>query len=167
MKAFMDLGKRLSSALADFDSKSRLAAPVTSCNFMEFSEPVQRKALINLRERLSSALAAGFDSKSPLPASAEEFGGVATEQRNIYLPGAYAKPNTTVLVKHIPTCYTQKCLQAELQALGFSGCYDFIHLLNRKRGTAIMGFKAFINFTCHAAATRAMKVFSSHVWQKF
>jgi len=66
---------------------------------------------------------------------------------------------TTVMLRNIPNNYDRDSLVELIEAHGFAGHYDFLYLPLDFKSRVAIGY-AFLNFTSHAAATRAFDVFS-------
>ncbi|CAJ1435311.1 unnamed protein product [Effrenium voratum] len=60
---------------------------------------------------------------------------------------------TTVMIRNVPSRYTQQKLMREINSLGFLGQYDFFYLPVQPHGRGNRGF-AFVNFICPEAAER-------------
>lgn len=75
-------------------------------------------------------------------------------------------PPTTVMIRNIPNRYRQKQFMAELNDLGFGGCYDFLYLPMDRSTEANVGY-AFVNFTDAEYAERALVIFKEYRFSKF
>eukprot|EP00929_Paragymnodinium_shiwhaense_P046750 TRINITY_DN23790_c0_g1_i1.p1 TRINITY_DN23790_c0_g1~~TRINITY_DN23790_c0_g1_i1.p1 ORF type:complete len:382 (-),score=61.51 TRINITY_DN23790_c0_g1_i1:419-1564(-) len=76
-----------------------------------------------------------------------------------------AVPVTTMMLRNIPSKYTQEKLMNEINECGFDGTYDFFHLPTCRGGSNV-GY-AFINFLTEEDAKRFMSFFSDYQFRRF
>jgi hypothetical protein len=71
-----------------------------------------------------------------------------------------ARP-TTMMIRNIPRRYTQEHLLKDLNDLGFTGTFDFLHIPMDKSTSACVGY-AFINFMDSAWAAKCIDSFHNY-----
>lgn len=75
-------------------------------------------------------------------------------------------PQTTVMMRNIPSEYTRSMFLDLLDSAGFAGCYDMVYLpINHRKGTAF-GY-AFVNMTTTEAAVSLMDRFQGFMAWRF
>lgn len=72
-----------------------------------------------------------------------------------------SKPATTLMLRNIPNRCSQRALISELEALNFTGLFDFVYVPLDHRTMSNAGY-AFVNFVNTETASAAMKAFESH-----
>lgn len=91
--------------------------------------------------------------------------------KHVNLADQYAKskkegqPITTVMIRSIPNKCSQRELIAELESVGFQGCFDFLYIPLDLGTMANVGY-AFINFTHPSHAARCMEVLPKHHFRR-
>merc|ERR1712173_185581 len=74
-------------------------------------------------------------------------------------------PPTTMMIRNLPTRYTQRQLMEELEALGFEGTFDFFYAPKDFASMRTMGY-AFVNFITTEWAMRCQEVLEGYVFKK-
>jgi len=91
--------------------------------------------------------------------------------KHVDLADQYAKskkegqPITTVMIRNIPNKCSQRELIAELESVGFQGCFDFLYIPLDLGTMANVGY-AFLNFTHPSHAARCMEVLPKHHFRR-
>jgi len=74
-------------------------------------------------------------------------------------------PPTTLMIRNIPNCYTQRELIQELEGLGFAGSFDFLYMPVDKGTLSNVGY-AFVNFVDGSWADKCMRKFSHYRFKR-
>jgi len=74
-------------------------------------------------------------------------------------------PPTTLMIRNIPNRYTQRELIIELEALGFTGTFDFLYVPLDKGTMSNVGY-AFVNFIDPANAAKCMQAFHGYRFKR-
>lgn len=91
--------------------------------------------------------------------------------KHVNLADRYARskkdgqPITTVMIRNIPNKCSQRELIAELESVGFQGCFDFLYIPLDLGTMSNVGY-AFVNFTHPAHAARCMEVLPQHHFRR-
>jgi hypothetical protein len=91
--------------------------------------------------------------------------------KHVNLADRYAKskkagqPITTGMIRNIPNKCSQRELIAELETVGFQGCFDFLYIPLDLGTMSNVGY-AFVNFTHPAHAARCMEVLPQHHFRR-
>jgi hypothetical protein len=74
-------------------------------------------------------------------------------------------PPTTLMIRNIPNRYTQRELIVELEALGFTGTFDFLYVPLDKGTMSNVGY-AFVNFVDPGNAEKCMEAFQGYRFKR-
>jgi hypothetical protein len=91
--------------------------------------------------------------------------------KHVNLADQYAKskkegqPITTVMIRNIPNKCSQRELIAELESVGFQGCFDFLYIPLDLGTMSNVGY-AFINFTHPVHAALCMELLPKHHFRR-
>lgn len=88
-----------------------------------------------------------------------------TNLEEMYHKKGQDRPPTTLMIRNIPNCYTQRELISELESSGFRGSFDFLYLPVDKGTLSNVGY-AFVNFVDHDSAMRCMRVFHHYRFKR-
>mmetsp|Transcript_121714 Transcript_121714/g.190980 ORF Transcript_121714/g.190980 Transcript_121714/m.190980 type:complete len:398 (-) Transcript_121714:314-1507(-) len=74
-------------------------------------------------------------------------------------------PPTTLMIRNVPSRFSQQDLVMELQDLGFAGTFDFLYIPMDKSTSANVGY-AFVNFVAPSWAKKCMEIFQNHCFTR-
>jgi hypothetical protein len=75
------------------------------------------------------------------------------------------EPPTTLMIRNVPSRFSQQDLVMELQDLGFAGRFDFLYIPMDKNTLANVGY-AFVNFVEPMWAKKCMEIFQNHCFTR-
>jgi hypothetical protein len=75
-------------------------------------------------------------------------------------------PKTTIMVRNIPSRYTQSELVSELEDMGFAGSFDFAYLPMDRSTRCTLGY-AFVNFVSAFWADKCMNSLQDYRFKKY
>jgi hypothetical protein len=76
-----------------------------------------------------------------------------------------SSPKTTLMIRNIPSRYTQRELVLELEEMGFTDSFDFVYLPLDRTTRAALGY-AFVNFVSTSWANKCMDDFQDYRFQR-
>jgi hypothetical protein len=116
-----------------------------------------------------SAIHEARSGKSRGRASREEFShSLVPRNHNLeemYNQSSKGAPPTTMMIRNIPSRYSQTDLMNDLKDLGFAGTFDFLYIPMDKNTTANVGY-AFVNFIDATWAQKCMRYFQNYRFKR-
>mmetsp|Transcript_152131 Transcript_152131/g.283452 ORF Transcript_152131/g.283452 Transcript_152131/m.283452 type:complete len:416 (+) Transcript_152131:57-1304(+) len=78
---------------------------------------------------------------------------------------SHEAPPTTMMIRNIPSRYSQNDLMMDLRDLGFTGSFDFLYMPMDKGTASNVGY-AFVNFIDHQWAAKCMDSFQGYRFRR-